>query len=409
MSTDRTMRRRVAIVAFCCLAAPAAVHAQGFQFAPAIAVLASVTDNPLLTSGQGLGTNSLLVEAQLPFQFRGPRWNGSFIIQPGYQKYRDSSARDSYTGAMQVAVEGRLSPRASLFVQGELLRSNDLLGQLGVDIVLPRQTQTRGHGEVRLDLRMTPRDSLSIAADYQQLDYAGGAFVGHRAYGIGVGYGRAVASRLTLTATARGQQVRFDTGVDARSLATTAGFAYRLGPHTEFAAEGGVLWIQQDAGSGFADLEGPGWTAIVSLTHSLRAVALGVTAWRDMGFTNGLGRTTLRDQLLATVSTGQRAWNLTGTVGYARNRQLLGSSSSGPSVDSWTGCVGAGVRLTSHLAAVGSFLFAHQIGAGTPSLDIDSYRAAAGIMLRLPGPNAPLRPGQRLDARSMARSAHVTC
>ncbi len=105
------------------------------------------------------------------------------------------------------------------------------------------------------------------------------------------------------------------------------------------------MWLQetQEAGGvAFADALGsPGYVASARLSHTLDRIPLGLLAERDVGFTTGLGRPTIRDRATASIGTQTARWNLIGHFGFARNHPLstAGASpgfSSSDAIDTWT-------------------------------------------------------------------------
>lgn len=408
-------RRRISVATALLLIAVAPgmarAQGQGFQFNPSITVLASFSNNALRTAGDTLSTNFLLAQAELPFRFSGRRWSGDFSYSPGYQKYRDQPELDSFHNAARLGLQARLSRRTLLQIEGAMLRTDELLGQIGNDIVLPRTTQFRGKGRVTLTHQLTRRDNLSFDAEYSRLEFPDGNQIGNQAFGAGIGYSHRLNQRLALTTTGLAQTVSFDNGTDARSVAATAGLSYRVAEHTALEFEVGALLVQQDVGSGFETVAGaPEMAGWVQLTRDMGRLSLGLRAERDMGFTSGLGDPTIRNRASAHLETGRPSWNLAGSVEFARN-ELLSTGpvpQSGANIDTWTGCVGGGVRIVRHVSAVGSFLFVHQVGFGGGSLDIDSYRAAVGLMFDIKPPPASARAGER-TSDAFSRSVHATC
>ncbi len=144
-------------------------------------------------------------------------------------------------------------------------------------------------------------------------------------------------------------------------------------------------------------------------------VALGLLAERDVGFTTGIGRPTIRDRATGSIGTQTQRWSLIGHFGFARNHPLssAGASpgfSSPDAIDTWTTRVGGGVRVANGISVVGMALQAHQIGgADLQGQGVDTYRIAVGVRLQLnPAPiGSSSAPG--FNPLSIARSARATC
>lgn len=394
------------------IALPGVVEAQGFQLAPSVTLLASYSNNPLRLAGNSLTSNFVSAQADFPFRFRGPRWTGGFNLQPTYQKYQDDSRLDNLQAAGQFDITGRLSSRTRLRIVGDAMRSEDLGGQLGADIVVGRSRQVRAQAEATLSHDFSLRDTISLNAQYERREFQGSPLVGNEGVGAGLSFGHRLSNRLSLTMSGLGQTVSFDTGSRARSLSATAGFLYRLGARTEVGAEAGALYVQQDIGSRFVTVDGaPGVAARVTLAHAGESMLFAFTAVRDMGFSNGLGQSTIRNQVRASLGTAGVQWNLQAVASFARN-ELLGNAAvlGGDSIDTWTGCVGGSVRVTHFVSAVGSFLLAHQVGSSVnPDLDIEAYRAAVGLMFQARQRSDASRAGRSLEDARLTRNIHVTC
>lgn len=399
---------------------PARAQGQGpntgrFQFLPSVSFMVSAANNPLVLPGSSVGANSLAIQGDLPFQFRGQRWSGRLSLQPGYQKYREDSTLDSLQNAVTLAVDGQLSQRTSLQIDADVVRGDDLRSQLGSDVILPRSLQVRATGAVTLVHQLSRRGSISIDAEYYRLRYPDAGLVGNDGLSAGLSYGHAVSARFGLLGSAHVQSVSFESGSRARSISTTAGIAYQLAPRTRLSIEGGVLFAEQDEAEVLAASSRdsrPGFAFRAGLAHSGQFTSFGLDAWRDMGFTNGLGTATIRNRISASFGYGRARWTLIGTAGVSRNESLPDASPEAlrRSVDTWTGCVGAGIRVARNISAVGSFLFAHQIGAGTGELlDIDSYRGAIGIMFQAAPKGDAWKRGNSFDSYSTIRGANATC
>ena len=131
----------------------------------------------------------------------------------------------------------------------------------------------------------------------------------------------------------------------------------------------------------------------------------------------GLSVPTMRDRVLATLSSGTNRWSLIGSTGWARNRRLGDNDAVGPgtnatpTIDSFTACGGGALRMTRAVALVGSLLYARQL-AGQVGNDflINTYRIALGIRLQLNAwPITSPRSREVLDPTNLGRNARATC
>ncbi len=250
-----------------------------------------------------------------------------------------------------------------------------------------------------------------MSGEYNRLSYPNGVLIGNHGLSAGLSYGHALSQRFGVVGSVRGQAVSFDSGSRARSVSTTAGIAYQLGSRTRLVAQAGVLLAEQDEATVLAARSsGPGFAFRGSLSHRAKHTNFSLRAARDMGFTNGLGTATIRDRLNASASYGRGRWSLIGSVGLSHNESLAAAAPEVTRrvVNTWSGCVGAGLRVARNFSAVGSFLFAHQVGDGTGDLlDIDSYRGAIGVMFQ----TAPKGDGwkRQTGSSSIAASANATC
>ncbi len=243
---------------------------------------------------------------------------------------------------------------------------------------------------------MTPRDSISLTARYRRLRFPDQTateqtLTGSDGYSLSVGYGHGVTERVSLFAGVSASLGRFDSGSKARTVSASGGLDYQVRRCTRLRLRGGVLWLQetQEAdGVAFVNALGsPGYVASARLSHTLDRISIGLLAERDVGFTTGLGRPTIRDRATASIGTQTPRWNPIAHFGFARNHPLstAGASpgfSSSDAIDTWTTCAGAGVRVASGVSVVGMALYAHQLnGVASQASGVDTYRVALGIRL----------------------------
>lgn len=393
-------------------------------FAPSLTFLGSFSSNPLRLAGDSARTGFLAVSADLPFQVRGPRWSADFSYTPGYQRYNDGQVPGSFDQSGRFGVIGQLSPRTRLLLNGDAYVSNELRGLDATEIVVPRERQARADVDAALLHQLTPRDSLSVRARYRRVRFpdraaADQTLIGSDGYSVSVDYGRGMTERVSVSAGVSAGLGRFDGGSQARTVSASAGLDYQFALHTRLSVQAGMLWLQelQEAiGGAFVDSIGsPGYVASARLRHNVDRVALGLSAERDVGFTTGLGRATIRDRATASIGTQAGRWSLIGHFGFARNHPLssAGASpglSSPDAIDTWTTCAGGSVQVTNGVSAVGMALYAHQLGGlQLQPEEVDTYRLALGIRLQMnPAPRAS--PSARnFDPLSIARSARATC
>ncbi len=311
-------------------------------FAPSLTLLGSLSSNPLRLVGDPRESGFVAVSADLPFQFRGPRWSADFSYTPGHQRYNDSQVTGSFEQSGSIGIVGRLSPRTRLVLNGDSYISSELRGLDATEIVVPRSRQARADVDAALVHQLTPRDSLSLTARYRRVrfpDHSDGElstakqpFSGSDDYSLSASYGRGVTERVSLFAGASASLGRFDSGSKARTVSVSTGLDYRVGLHTRLRLQGGALWLQElqsTADAGFAEAVGsPGYVASARLSHTVDRVSLGLSAERDVGFTTGLGRTTIRDRATASIGTQTSRWSLIGHFGFARNHPLSSAGAS---------------------------------------------------------------------------------
>lgn len=378
-------------------------------FTPSVSLMGSLENNPQRVAGQSGQVNFYAAAAELPFVFRGPRWTLQVAYRPGYQYYREDDSLTNFDHAGTFALRGALSPRTTVRIEGDAYLSNELQGLDATEIVTPRTRQARGEVDAVLTQQLGPRDSIDFRARYGQLVFPDGEFVDSRVGDFSVGYGRALSTRVTVTASGGVRWSGFDNDTQARSAVATVGGRFQLAPRTQLEVDGGVLWIQQDLGVGWVTAEQPGITVRARLGHDLERLSLNLDAERDMGTRSGLGQATLRDRITGSVGWADNRLNLIGLVGYARNQGLGDEAATLPQIRTFSACGSAAVRVNRVLAIVGSALFAHQLGelqATTP--ETDTFRVALGI--RLQANAVPLRAtSTRFRFDSLARSARAAC
>ena len=393
-------------------------------FTPALTLLGSFSSNPLRLAGDPRESGFVAVSADLPFQVRGPRWSADFSYTPGYRRYSDNRVSSSFDQSGRIGIVGQLSPRTRLLISGDAYVSNELRGIDATEIIVPRSRQARADVDASLVHQLTPRDSLSVTARYRRVRFpdrvaAEQTLSGSDGYSLSLGYGRGMTERVSLFVGGSASVGRFDSGSQARTVSASTGLDYRVALHTRFSLRGGVLWLQElrePVGGVFVAATGsPVYVASARLNHSLNRVSLGLLAERDVGFTTGLGRTTIRDRVAASIGTQTARWSLLGHFGFARNH-LLSTAGASPgfsspgAIDSWTTCAGGGVQVASGVSVVGMALYAHQLGGVELQVgQVDRYRLALGIRLQMnPAPPASSSAGG-VDALSIARSARATC
>ncbi len=217
-------------------------------FAPALTILGSLTSNPLRLAGDPRESGVLAVSADLPFQFRGPRWSADLSYSPGYQRYNDSQIASNFEQSGRVSIVGELSPRTRFLLNGDAYVSNELRGLDATEIVVPRSRQARADVDAALQHQLTPRDSVSLTARYRRVRFPDeepteASLTGSDDYSVSVDYGRGVTERVSLSAGVSASLGRFDNGSKARTASASAGVDYRVGLQTRLRIRGGVLWL----------------------------------------------------------------------------------------------------------------------------------------------------------------------
>jgi hypothetical protein len=381
------------------------------QFAPTLSLMGSMESNPYRISDTTNRTNLYAVAAELPFQIRSKRWTLDFRYRPSYRYYREDDTLTSFDHAGSLALRGALSRRTQLDIEGDVYASNELQGLDATEIVLPRTRQVRGEIDVELTHELTRRDSISFSGRYAQLMFPDGELIDNKVADFGVGYGRAVSTRVTATLTGGLRWSRFDNGTQARSAALGAGGRFQLGRYTRLDAEAGVLWIQQDLGlgPGFGAAGRPEIALRAALRHQVDQVSFDLVAGRDMGTRSGLGQATLRDRITGSVGWSNSRLNFLGLAGYARNSGLESVGSVTPAVQTVSACGSAAVRVNRVLAIVGSALYSHQVGELIDDRPVtDTFRVALGIRLQANGPSLSSA-SSSYSYSSLLRSARASC
>lgn len=378
-------------------------------FAPSVALMGSISSNPERVPGDTTRSNFFAAAVKLPFRVRSPRWSFDLSYQPTYRHYRDNDTLTSFDHAGSFALNGALSRRTSLLVEGDAYASDELRGLDATDVVLPRTRQVRGELDAILRQQLSVRDTLEFRGHYERVSFPEGQLVDSTTMDFAVGYGRALSPHATVILSARGGLAYFDTGGQARSTSITAGGLFQIARHTRFEIEGGTLWIQENLGEGWLAVQQPGFTIIASLDHSIDRVSLRLRAGRDMGSTSGLGQATLRDRIVGSIGWGSNRWNLVGLAGYARNAGLAVAAPQTPSAKTLTACGQGAVRINRILAVVGTLLYAHQLGELPGSQPVtDTFRVSLGIRLQANG--VPLSSaGSQFRFDSIVRNARAAC
>ena len=383
---------------------------QGQQgFAPSVSLMGSLGSNPERLAGDSTRTNFFAAAVDLPFQLRSPRWSFDFNYRPTYQHYREDDTLTSLDHAGSFLLNGALSRRTRVVVEGDAYVSDELRGLDATEIVLPRTRQIRGDLDAVLQQQLGVRDTLEFSGRYERVAFPGGELIDSNTMDFGLGYSRALSQHSTGTLSASGRLARFASGNQVRSTTLTAGGRFQVARYTHFEVEGGVLWIQENQGTGWLTVEQPGFAVTAALDHSINRVGLRLRASRDMGTTNGLGRATLRDRIVGSIRWGSNRWNLLGLAGYARNTGLDTIAQQSANVKTLTACGQGAVRFSRVLALVGTVLYAHQIGEFVAAQPItDTFRVSLGIRLQANGMPMSSAAG-RARFSSIARDARAAC
>jgi len=389
---------------------PAQTSTQGQPgFAPSISLMGSVGSNPERVPGDSTRTNFFAAVVELPFRLRSPRWSFALNYRPTYQRYREDETLTSFDHGGSFALNGALSRRTQLLVEGDAYVSDELRGLDATDILLPRTRRVRGGLDAVLEHQFGVRDTLEFRGRYERVSFPDGQLIDSNSIDLAVGYGRALSPRTTALLSASGRLARFDTGRLARSTSVTAGGRFQVARYTRVEVEGGALWIQEDLGQGWSAVQQPGFTVLASLDHTIDRIGLRLRAGRDMGVTSGLGQATIRDRIVGSIRWDSNRWNLLGLAGYARNTGLTAAAPQTPSVKTLTACGQGGVRVNRVLAVVGTVLYAHQLGEFVGAQPVtDTFRVSLGIRLQANG--LPMSSaGNQLGFDSIARDARAAC
>lgn len=388
-------------------------------FTPTLFLLASNSNNEYRTVSAPIGDSSLYSELELPFVFRGPRWNGGFSLNPAWRQYQDLDALDQLETSVSGWASGSLSQRTTMRFVAAGVYSPQLTGLDGPDIIAPRAQRFRSQGLVGLRHRLSPvGDALDFEAEYGSIQYLDDDFVSERSYGLQGTYIKALDARLAATASGRIDRVEYAGSSWVNSVTPLLGLVYRVGPRTELDVNGGVSFSRRgglggDGGDGSTTTDVFTTTSFSGhLRHSGQHWTMSLDATRQVASGVALGQPTVRSQLAGSYGYQQGRFRFGLTAGAAFN-ELLDSdgtaiiltpegllATTATEVRTLATCMDAAYRLSGWMSLVVAGRLGKQLPTGAPeALELDVYRVSAGISLHPYAPPAASAAGAAVLTR----------